>query len=274
MQHTIPIIGIANAGIKEQKPPQEVLMNSEARKVVVVGGSRGIGKAICVEFANAGFDVAIIYHSNDAAAESVKEEVESAGRRACIVKADMSDYAQNKDAIVNAAGFLGGIDVLVNSAGIFPKQALEEITVESWNKVINTNLNSCFYSIQNAIPYLKESKHGGRIINMSSQAALTGSVNGTAYCASKAGILGLTYALAKELGSAGITINAVVPGRIATEMIDYASAERKNEWLRETPLGRFGTPEEVAKAVLFLASDASSYVTGAKLNICGGLIMG
>lgn len=244
------------------------------RKVLVVGGSRGIGRAICIKFAQAGADIALIYRSREAEAQDVCQEISSLGRKAVALRADMSNFQENIEAVRAAAEELGGLDVLVNSVGIFPKQSIIEIQPQAWTKLINTNLSSYFFSIQAALPYLRNSATGGKVINLSSQAAMTGSVNGSHYCAAKAGVLGLTYALAKELGPTGITVNALVPGRINTEMIGYADEKRREEWLAETPLGRFGEAMDVASAALFLASDGGNYITGAKINICGGILMG
>ena len=249
-------------------------MELEGKKALVVGGSRGIGRAICLAYAKSGADVALIYRSREAEAMNVCQQIRHAGRTALAIQADVSVAAEVKNGVRLAAQALGGFDILVNCAGIFPKQEIGDIGEADWRRLIDTNLSSYFFAIQAALPFLRESARGGRIINLSSQAAEAGSVDGSHYCAAKAGVLGLTYALAKELGGQGITVNALMPGRINTDMIQYASEEKRAAWMRATPLGRFGDPEDVAGAAVFLASDAGGYITGTRINISGGCLMG
>ena len=170
--------------------------------------------------------------------------------------------------------FQYGIDILVNCAGVFPQALIEDITDEDWSRVMRINLDGAFYACRAAAPYLKKSGKNGRIINLSSQAALNGTAHGVHYGASKAALLGLTYCLAKELGPDGITVNAILPGRIDTEMLAYATPERRAQWLQSTPLGRFGDTADIAELAVFLASDKGGYITGAKINVNGGLSTG
>lgn len=248
-------------------------MNLQNTRCLVTGGSRGIGRAICLSFAQAGADVVFVYHANRDSANQVQREIQNLGRKCKAICCDVSSM-EIRSAVDEAADYLGGLDILVNAAGIFPKIPLSQIDEDTWFRVLNTDLSSVFFAIQEAVPYLEKSTRGGRIINISSQAALRGSVDGAHYCAAKSGILGLTYALAKELGGKGITVNAIVPGRIETDMLGYATQEVRSDWLKSTPLKRFGKSEDIAHAALFLASDMSSYITGAKLNISGGMLMG
>jgi NAD(P)-dependent dehydrogenase (short-subunit alcohol dehydrogenase family) len=223
--------------------------------------------------AHAGISVALNYNVSDSSAEDVKNAIEVFGGRVIIVKADVCDEDSVKNMVKNAVAHFGCLDILINCAGIMPTDPIEAMSFDSWKKVLDTNLTSCFLTIREAIPYLKNSACP-RIINIGSQAAFTGSSHHSHYSASKAGILGLTYSLAKELGPLGITVNVVSPGRVDTELLAYCSLERKQEWLASTPLNRLGTDSEIANAVVFLASESASYITGANLNVNGGMLMG
>lgn len=245
----------------------------EGKYALVTGASRGIGRAIAIAFAEEGAAVAVNYSSSDDAAHEVKEIIEKTGQKCLLLKYNISDYASVIAMKEELFREFGHLDILVNCAGIMNRSPVEELTPDILEKVIQTNLCSAFYTTQVFLPLLKEST-AGRIINMSSQAAFTGSRNRTAYSAAKAGLLGLTYSLAKELGPAGITVNAISPGRIVTDMIRKELNGREEEWLSATPLRRFGTPEEIADSAVFLASDKGSYLTGANLNVNGGILMG
>ena len=217
----------------------------EGRKAVVTGGSRGIGREICLLLAENGADVALAYRKSTVEAEQLREEIAAMGRSCIAVQADVSVSAD-----------------------------VEDITDEDWSRVMRINLDGAFYACRAAAPYLKKSGKNGRIINLSSQAALNGTAHGVHYGASKAALLGLTYCLAKELGPDGITVNAILPGRIDTEMLAYATPERRAQWLQSTPLGRFGDTADIAELAVFLASDKGGYITGAKINVNGGLSTG
>ena len=194
----------------------------EGRKAVVTGGSRGIGREICLLLAENGADVALAYRKSAVEAEQLREEIAAMGRSCIAVQADVSVSADVDRFVTQAAQALGGIDILVNCAGVFPQALIEDITDEDWSRVMRINLDGAFYACRAAAPYLKKSGKNGRIINLSSQAALNGTAHGVHYGASKAALLGLTYCLAKELGPDGITVNAILPGRIDTEMLAYA----------------------------------------------------
>lgn len=246
----------------------------DGKKVIVTGGSRGIGKEICLEMADAGADVVLSYNSSSAAAEEIVAEIEKKGRRAKAYQADFSGSEQAGAFIEAAADFLGGVDVLVHCAGVFPQSLIEDITDDDWHKIIHVNLDSAFFACRSVVPYLKANEEGGRIILMSSQAALAGTAHGAHYGASKAGILGLTYCLAKELGPFKITVNSILPGRIDTDMLKYASEERRKDWLKGTPAGYIGETKDIAGVAVFLASPEARYINGAKINVNGGLLPG
>ncbi len=248
-------------------------MKLENKRALVTGGSRGIGAAISKALAAEGCDVVINYCNSAIQALAVRDTILETGRRALAVQADISDPEAAGFLCREAISFLNGLDILVNCAGIMQQCPLEEVTLAQWNQVINTNLTAAFLCSQNCLPALKQSS-AGRIINISSQAAFTGSRNRSAYSAAKSGLLGFTYSLAKELGPSGITVNAVSPGRIITDMIQGDMESRSAQWIDSTPLKRFGEPQEIASAVTFLAGSEASYITGANINVNGGILMG
>lgn len=249
-------------------------MELKDKKVIVTGGSRGLGREVCIAMARAGADVALAYNKNaDSALEAVKE-IEDMGRKAYALQADFSDSEQTTKFINAAAEKLGGLDVLVYSAGVFPQNLITETSDDEWFKVMRVNLDGAFFACRAAVPHMRMSGNGGRIILFSSQAALAGTAHGAHYGASKAGLLGLTYCLAKELGPDRITVNAILPGRIETDMLSYADEERRAAWEKSTPLGYIGEPRDIASAAVFLAGEGARYITGAKININGGLLTG
>ena len=234
------------------------------KKVIVTGGSRGIGAA-CVEyFAERGHRVAFIYKSSD---ERARDLCEKTG--AIAVKGDISDPASAKAAMENALDLLGGVDVLINNAGVSQFRLFDEITEEDWHTVIETNLGGAYRCARIACPYMIRQKSGS-IINISSMWGITGASMEVHYSASKAGLIGMIKALAKELGPSGVRVNCVAPGAIATEMNASLDEESIAAICDETPLGRIGTPKEVASCVYFLSSDEASFVTGQILSADGG----
>lgn len=243
------------------------------KKALVLGGSQGIGSAICLEFAKEGADVAFTYHSSEGQAELIGQQIRALGRAALPMWADVSNKKEVEQLAATVERAFHGLDILVCCAGIMPEGAIDVMQEDDWHRVIETNLSSAFYAIQACCPLLKNSR-AGRIILISSQAAFTGSINHAHYAATKSGLLGLAYSAAKELGPFNITVNVVSPGRISTRMLDYADDKKRTRWLADTPLGRLGTPEEIAKPVVFLASEDSSFITGANLNVTGGMLMG
>lgn len=248
-------------------------MNLKNRRALITGGSRGIGEAISLAFAKEGCDVAFSYYRSAENALKIKQVIESCGRRAFAVKTDVSSPDSVIRLCEDAISFLGGLDILVNCAGTMQQCPVEELSLDEWNRVLATNLTSAFLTAQSCLDALKQSPRG-RIINISSQAAFTGSKNRTAYSAAKSGLQGLTYSLAKELGPSGITVNTISPGRIVTDMIRGDMKERAPEWIEATPLKRFGETDEIASAAVFLAGDSGSYITGANINVNGGILMG
>jgi 3-oxoacyl-[acyl-carrier protein] reductase len=239
-------------------------MNDLNGKVALVtGGSRGIGAGVAVALAKAGADVAINYHTQDEAARSVEDQVVKAGRRAIVVKCDVSDASAVRQMVGDIERELGTVSILVNNAAIARPQKIEDITEQDWDEIIDTNLKSVFLVTQAVLPGMR--KQGwGRIMNMSSVAAQTGGVVGPHYAASKAGMIGLTHSLANLLAKEGITVNAIAPALIATEMV--TSNPRANPGL--IPVGRFGDVDEVASVVVMLA--ANGYITGQTINVNGG----
>lgn len=232
---------------------------------LVTGGIRGIGRGISEALKQAGYFVAANYRSNSEAAESFKKETGIS-----VFSWDVADYDACAKGVETVCAELGGtIDVLVNNAGITKDGMLHKMSVEAWTDVINTNLNSVFYMSRLVIPAMRE-KGFGRIINISSVNGLKGQLGQTNYAAAKAGIIGFTKALALESASKGITVNAVAPGYIATDMTDVIKESVKEKIIETIPVKRFGCVEEIADAVVFLASEKSAFITGATLNVNGG----
>lgn len=247
-------------------------LNLEGKTCLVTGGSRGIGKAIALSLADFGADVAITYARSSEAAEAVKAEIEARGRKAKCIQADAVDFTQAEAVITEIVQDWGKIDVLVNNAGITKDNLILRMSEEQWDDVITTNLKSIFnYSKVAARPMMKN--RGGSIINISSVVGLNGNAGQSNYSASKAGIIGFTKSYAKELASRGIRANVVAPGYITTDMTGSLSGAVLDGIKQATPLGRAGEAQEVADAVVFLASDMSSYITGEVLRVDGGMAM-
>ncbi len=235
---------------------------------LVTGASRGIGKAIALELAEQGSDVIVNYNKNEKEAVEVVNQIKSKGARCASFRADVSDFDEVKLMFENIKKEFGFIDILMNNAGIIMDKTLQNMEVNEWGKVIDVNLNSVYNVTKNALPLLRKK---GRIINMSSIVALDGNFGQTNYAASKAGIIGFTKSLAKELGKHEITVNAIAPGFIDTEILKSIPSARKKEFESIIPLGRMGKPEEVANLVAFLASEKASYITAEVIPVNGGL---
>jgi 3-oxoacyl-[acyl-carrier protein] reductase len=242
------------------------------RAAVVTGGSRGIGRAIVLRLATQGADVAFSFRGNEAAAQEVVGAVEGLGRRAIRVQGDAAQ-AESADALVKAAiDAFGKVDILVNNAGITRDDLIMRMSLDAWREVLETNLFGAFYAIKAVTrPMLKA--RSGRIINITSVSGQAGQMGQANYSSAKAGLIGLTKATARELASRGITCNAIAPGFVATELTASLGDEWRAKILEQTPLGRFGEPEEIAAAVAFLASDEAAYITGQVLGVDGGLVM-
>lgn len=236
------------------------------RKALVTGSSRGIGRAVALALSGRGADVGVHYHVRGHEAEQVLADIRGMGRSACVVQADLSRPEAAARLAASVREQLGGVDILVNNAGITRPRSLEELTVEDWDAVIATNLTSAFLLAQAVLPGMLEKKWG-RIINLSSVAAQLGGVVGPHYAASKAGMIGLTHGYAALLAGRGVTVNAIAPALIETEMVTTNPRARADI----IPAGRFGTVEETAQVAVMLATNG--YVTGQTINVNGGWYM-
>ena len=233
---------------------------------LVTGGGRGIGRAVSLALARAGCDVVVNYRERRDHADSAALEIEKLGQRAAAIQADVSRAADVTQLVRAAESQLGPVEILVNNAGKILIQPIEQMTEESWNDMLASNLTSCFLVTQAVLPGMR-ARHWGRIINMSSVAAQAGSIVGVHYAASKAGMLGLTRSYARVLAKEGITVNAITPALVATEMVTSNPVARPDM----IPIGRFGDIEEVADVALMLAGNA--YITGQTINVNGGYYM-
>jgi 3-oxoacyl-[acyl-carrier protein] reductase len=247
-------------------------MGLAGKVALVTGGSRGIGKEIVLALSGAGAAVAINYHSQAAAAEGVLKKVEENGGKGIIVQADVTSFEESERMVKAALDHFGRIDILINNAGLRRDNLLISMKPEDWDLVIDTNLKGVFNPCKAVLRPLLKQKSGGRIINIASIAGLFGNSGQANYAASKGGVIALTKSLAKEVGRRGITVNAIAPGFIETEMTEELPPELKKAALSRISLARFGKPEDVAQTVLFLARDAD-YITGAVLTVDGGLTL-
>ena len=243
----------------------------EGKTALVTGASRGIGRSIAIELARAGAKVALVYQNNEAKAQAVADEISALPGTAMLVKGNVGKSAEARAMVKKVADEFGRLDILVNNAGITRDTSIKKMTDEQWEEVIQTNLNGCFYCMSAAIPIMTEQK-SGRIINISSmngQVAAFGQAN---YSASKGGIIALTKTAALELARSGINVNTVAPGFTETDMFAEVPEKIQEQIKGKIPLGRFAKPEEIAKAVLFLAADGD-YITGQQINVNGGAFM-
>lgn len=243
------------------------------KTALVTGGSQGIGAAIAKRLATAGAHVAVAAR-NLGKAEAIVQEIVSAGGSAEALSLDVSDPASVSAAFKGLVERNGKVDVVVNNAGITQDGLILRMAKEAWDKVVATDLTGVFLVSQEAVKTMMKKKVAGRIVNITSVVGLMGNAGQTNYSAAKAGVLGFTMALAREVGSRGITVNAVAPGYIETAMTSGLTPEQRSALSDQIVLGRLGTPDDVAGAVLFLASDSASYVTGICLNVSGGLFIG
>ena len=244
----------------------------DGKIALVTGGSRGIGRAIALRLAEEGAKVAINYAGNQTAAEEVKAIIEQHGGTAMIVQTDVSDSTAAAEMVARVHEELGGLDILVNNAGITRDTLLVRMKDEDFDAVINTNLKGIYACTQAAAKFMTKQR-SGRIVNLSSVVGEIGNIGQTNYAAAKAGVIGFSKAAAKEFAARHVTVNVVAPGFIDTDMTAVLKDSIREKLIEGIPLGALGKPEHVADAVLFLVSDAASYITGQVLNVDGGMVM-
>lgn len=244
----------------------------EGKVALVTGGARGIGRAIALALAEGGATVVVNYNGSRDKAMDLKQEIESKGGRAEIYQCNVSDFAKCEELIQGIVKQFGSLDILVNNAGITKDGLLMKMSEDDFDKVIDVNLKGAFNTIRFASRQMLKQK-SGRIINMSSVVGVAGNPGQANYASSKAGVIGLTKASAKELASRGITVNAIAPGFIETDMTDALPEKVKEAAVSQIPLGRFGKVEDVAKLAAFLASEAAGYITGQVIHVDGGMVM-
>ncbi len=244
----------------------------KGRVAVVTGGSRGIGRAVALRLAEAGADIALIYAGNRAAADETAQQLREKGVRATAVQCDVSDSEQVAAAVKQVRAELGPIDILVNNAGITRDGISLRMKEADFRRVIDVNLTGAFLMAQAAMSDFVR-RRSGRIVNISSVAGLMGNAGQANYSAAKAGMIGLTKTLARELAGRGVTVNAVAPGFVKTEMTAAMNETALSEGVKSVPMGRMAEPAEIAEAVAFLAGDRAAYITGTVLNVSGGLYM-
>lgn len=247
-------------------------MQLDSKVAFVTGASRGIGKAIALTLAEAGADLAINYAGNVAAAEAVADEIRAMGRKALLIQGDVSQTEVAAAMLDQVVAEFGRCDILVNNAGITRDGLLMRMKEEDWDAVLNTNLKGVYNCTKAAVKYMMKQK-SGKIVNISSVVGVMGNAGQANYAAAKAGCIGFTKSVAKEVASRGITVNAVAPGFIATDMTSVLPEKVLEEMTSGIPLKRAGQPIDVAKAVLFLVSDDAAYITGQTLHVDGGMVM-
>ncbi len=247
------------------------MYDMKGKVALVTGASRGIGRAIALELSKHGTTVVVNYNKNESAADEVVGEISRCGSKAMKVQADVSDYAQVQQLMGTIKDQLGGLDILVNNAGISRDRTLRRMSPDEWSEVLHTNLDSVFYCLNVGSPLIIE-RGGGRVVNISSIQGQSPGIGVSNYATSKAGIIGLTKASAMELARYNVTVNAVCPGFVETELIAGVSDEVRSQLVAKVPMGRFGQPEEVASIVRYLIAEGD-YITGQCFNINGGMYM-
>ncbi|WP_046175087.1 3-oxoacyl-[acyl-carrier-protein] reductase [Domibacillus indicus] len=247
-------------------------MNLEGKTALVTGASRGIGKAIALELARLGADVAVNYAGSEQKAKETAEEIQAMGRRSFIVQCDIADSEAVTAMVKETVDQFGRLDILVNNAGITRDNLMMRMKEQEWDDVINTNLKGVFLCTK-AVTRQMMKQRSGRIINISSVVGRIGNAGQANYTAAKAGVIGLTKASARELAARGITVNAIAPGFITTDMTDELPAEAKDQLISQIPLGTLGDTADIAAAAAFLASDGAKYITGQVLGVDGGMAM-
>ncbi|HHT66015.1 MAG TPA: 3-oxoacyl-[acyl-carrier-protein] reductase [Clostridiales bacterium] len=247
-------------------------MDLTGKVALITGASRGIGKACAVKMAELGANIVVNYSSNQVLAEEVVKHICSMGRKAIAIQADVSDQQEVEAMVEETIRILGSLDILINNAGITKDSLLIRMKEQDWNKVLATNLNSVFFTTKAAVRYMMK-KRQGRIINISSVVGIAGNAGQASYAASKAGIIGFSKSVAKELAQRNILVNVIAPGFIQTDMTETLSAQQKEIILSAVPLKRYGSPEDVANLAAFLASEECSYLTGQVIHVDGGMNM-
>ncbi|MFT4072473.1 MAG: 3-oxoacyl-[acyl-carrier-protein] reductase [Dysgonamonadaceae bacterium] len=244
----------------------------DGKTAIITGASRGIGKAVALKFASEGANVAFTCTSLSDKALEVEKELNALGVKAKAYASDAADFDATHQLVQEVIKDFGKVDILVNNAGITRDGLMMRMNEEQWDAVINTNLKSAFNFIHALTPVFMKQK-SGNIVNMSSVVGVSGNAGQANYSASKAGLIGLTKSIAKELGSRGIRANAIAPGFISTDMTGVLADDVKKRWIEQIPVRRIGEAEDIANVTVFLASDLSSYMTGQVLNVCGGMNM-
>lgn len=249
------------------------MISLQDKVTLITGGSRGIGRACALMFAQAGSDIIINYRSDDSAANSLAKEIKSLGRKALLQKADVANLSQVKQMVADSVKEFGHIDILVNNAGIWEENKIDEMSDDDLRRTIDVNLYGTFYPLMAVVPHMKERK-SGVIVNISSTAGQRGEADHSPYAATKSAVIGITKSLGPELIEHGIRVNCVAPGWVETDM-SRASLESDDAAgiVGKIPIGRVGTPEELAGAVLYMASDLSTFVIGEVLNVNGGAVL-
>ena len=240
--------------------------------VLITGASRGIGRETARLLAAKGYTVIVNYRKSQEAADALVDELRASGADACAMQADVSDFEQVSAMVAAIVRSYGHIDALVNNAGVALQKVLGDVSVEEWRHMMAVNLDGVFYACKCVLPHMI-SAQSGRIVNISSMWGEVGASCEVPYSAAKAGVIGFTKALAKEVGLSGITVNCITPGGIDTDMCASLDAQTKAALAEETPLGRIGDPDDVARAALFLASDNASFITGEVINVSGGFVI-
>lgn len=247
-------------------------MSEQKRVAIVTGATRGIGLAVALRLANNGYDIVANYRGDEDVAEAARTELEATGRTIVMSKGDVSNSDEAGALIETALAELGQLDALINNAGITRDTLMMRMSEDDWDSVLSTNLKGAFLTSKAAIrPMIRQ--RSGRIVNMTSVVGLVGNAGQANYASAKAGLVGLTKSMAKEVGSRGITVNAVAPGFIETRLTDVLNQDLKDTLLKQIPAGRLGQPEDIAGAVAFLVSPDASYITGHVLTVDGGLFM-
>ncbi|MGL4731081.1 MAG: 3-oxoacyl-[acyl-carrier-protein] reductase [Clostridium sp.] len=242
------------------------------KNAIITGASRGIGKSIALKLAKLGFNIVLNYRSNEEKANELLKEIESLGVKCKVVKGDVSSIDDAKKLIDICKEEFGTVDILVNNAGITKDNLIMRMKEEEFDKVIEINLKGTFNTTKHAVPIMVRQK-SGKIINISSVVGVSGNAGQSNYSASKAGVIGFTKSIAREVASRGITVNAIAPGFIETDMTDVLNDKIKENILNQIPLKKMGSSEDVANVVAFLASDEASYITGQTINVDGGMVM-